>query len=153
MYTITDFNLAAGQVIVKFFELDGEVAIDLPINDCMFPEGDALDSYIKGFVPSWLLDRKQKLKDIKNAEYFNKFINESKHSVESKSEEIRKIRDQELRNCDWVMLPDTGFSEDAINRFKEYRQKLRDVPQQAGFPTVIEWPTAAGEWPNRPEMN
>ncbi|WP_395066212.1 phage tail assembly chaperone [Paraburkholderia silvatlantica] len=35
-------------------------------------------------------------------------------------------------------------SEDAgkIAALKTYRQALRDVPQQAGFPTTIEWPEA-----------
>jgi hypothetical protein len=49
----------------------------------------------------------------------------------------RTIRDINLKNTDWYMLSDSPDKTGVI----EYRQALRDVPQQEGFPDNIVWPT------------
>jgi hypothetical protein len=53
---------------------------------------------------------------------------------------IRAERDQRLAECDWTMLADAPLSEDEREAWGAYRQELRDVPQQPGFPRVVEWP-------------
>jgi hypothetical protein len=50
---------------------------------------------------------------------------------------IRKNRDIELTLSDWTQLPDTNVDKTA---WANYRQALRDVPQQEGFPYSIIWP-------------
>ena len=54
------------------------------------------------------------------------------------SREVRASRDAFLKQTDWAMLPDV----DPIHRVKygEYRQKLRDITKQPGFPDAVEWP-------------
>jgi hypothetical protein len=154
MYTITNFFRETGQLTVKFIELDTDITIDLPIIDNKFPEGDELDSYIKGFVPIWVIERKNNLSRVINTDYFSKYVALTDETVEERSKRLRELRDHALRECDWVMLPDTGFSSEAISRFKKYRQDLRDVPQQSGFPFDVEWPSqVTGEWPNHIEKN
>ena len=49
----------------------------------------------------------------------------------------RKERDQLLLACDWAVLPDAQTERAA---WETYRQALRDVPEQAGFPYAIDWP-------------
>ena len=51
------------------------------------------------------------------------------------SEVVRQKRNQLLNDSDWVIIKalETGVSFDA---WKLYRQKLRDLPQQKGFPNV-----------------
>ena len=49
----------------------------------------------------------------------------------------RQIRNQLLAETDWTASSDVTMS-DAM---KAYRQALRDVPSQSGFPTTINWPT------------
>jgi len=51
---------------------------------------------------------------------------------------IRANRDALLSQSDWTQVPDAPVDQQA---WAEYRQALRDVPQQAGFPTDITWPT------------
>lgn len=46
-------------------------------------------------------------------------------------------RNQLLINCDWTQLPDAPVNKD---RWATYRQKLRDVTLQIGFPWTINWP-------------
>ncbi|ADU61362.1 MAG: phage tail assembly chaperone [Pseudodesulfovibrio sp.] len=53
---------------------------------------------------------------------------------------IRAERDRLLAECDWTQLADAPLDEDGREAWTGYRQELRDVPQQAGFPGVAEWP-------------
>ena len=57
-------------------------------------------------------------------------------STEGKSDAARAQRDALLKEVDWSAGSDVTMS-DAM---KAYRQALRDVPQQAGFPDTIVWP-------------
>jgi len=50
---------------------------------------------------------------------------------------VRFQRDRELAATDWMALSDVTMSDD----WKTYRQALRDVPAQSGFPNSITWPT------------
>lgn len=53
--------------------------------------------------------------------------------------EIREQRDRLLQECDWTQANDIPqITKDA---WAIYRQALRDVPQQAGFPLNVVWPT------------
>ncbi|UOA25892.1 tail fiber assembly protein [Pseudosulfitobacter sp. DSM 107133] len=63
----------------------------------------------------------------------------------SESEEYRTQRDTLLAECDWTQLPDTALSASCVTDFATYRQALRDVPQQGGFPSTITWPTRPTE--------
>lgn len=49
----------------------------------------------------------------------------------------REKRDALLAESDWMASQDRTMSQAE----KDYRQALRDVPAQAGFPTSITWPT------------
>jgi len=49
----------------------------------------------------------------------------------------RTQRDALLSESDWTQVPDAPVDQAA---WAEYRQALRDLPQQAGFPTEITWP-------------
>lgn len=52
--------------------------------------------------------------------------------------EAREERDTKLRGSDWSVLADAPTDKTA---WQTYRQELRDVPSQAGFPNSINWPT------------
>lgn len=49
----------------------------------------------------------------------------------------RGTRDRLLAASDFSQLPDAPVDATA---WATYRQALRDVPEQAGFPQVIDWP-------------
>ena len=51
--------------------------------------------------------------------------------------EIRSQRNRLLAETDYLALSDTTLTSDMAT----YRQALRDVPLQAGFPDNITWPT------------
>jgi hypothetical protein len=54
----------------------------------------------------------------------------------------RDARNQKLVATDWTQLPDVP--EATRNAYTAYRQALRDVPAQEGFPNDIVWPVAPG---------
>lgn len=56
---------------------------------------------------------------------------------------LRAERDRLLAGCDWTQLADAPLSEDERDAWTLYRQELRDVPQQPGFPGVVAWPQVA----------
>jgi len=53
--------------------------------------------------------------------------------------QARAQRDSLLASTDWTQLPDVPQA--TREAYAVYRQALRDVPQQDGFPTDINWPS------------
>jgi hypothetical protein len=55
----------------------------------------------------------------------------------------RAIRSQLLTETDWTdtLSAQNRFGSDLYNQWQTYRQALRDIPEQAGFPLSIIWPT------------
>lgn len=55
---------------------------------------------------------------------------------------VRAERNQKLANCDWTQLPDASVDQAA---WAQYRQALRDITAQPGFPESVCWPVAPKE--------
>ena len=55
----------------------------------------------------------------------------------SQGQNIRLQRNQKLAESDWTQLADSAVDKQA---WAVYRQALRDVPAQAGFPWEVVWP-------------
>ena len=51
---------------------------------------------------------------------------------------VRQTRNDKLKECDWTQLADSTADKQA---WATYRQALRDVPSQSGFPWTVDWPT------------
>lgn len=60
----------------------------------------------------------------------------------AKAAETRDRRDLWLTMCDWTQLADCPLGETERAAWAAYRQALRDVPQQTGFPEAVAWPEA-----------
>ena len=61
-------------------------------------------------------------------------INTDKNRIES---EIRNQRNMLLSQSDWTQLADSPGDKAA---WAAYRQVLRDIPEQSGFPDTVTWP-------------
>lgn len=57
------------------------------------------------------------------------------------ADEIRAQRNALLSACDWTQLADAPVDDLA---WAVYRQALRDIPDQPGFPANVVWPVAPG---------
>lgn len=53
--------------------------------------------------------------------------------------EVRAERNKLLSESDWTQVLDAPVDQTA---WAAYRQALRDVPSQAGFPWTVDWPVA-----------
>lgn len=73
---------------------------------------------------------------------FNEAKNSELESVnlEEITEEARNKRNKLLIETDYLMMPDYPISEEQLSLLKKYRKKLREVPEQEGFPQNIIWP-------------
>lgn len=52
--------------------------------------------------------------------------------LQAEAEKVRRYRDGLLDQCD---------AQHVTTKWETYKQALRDVPEQIGFPYVINWPT------------
>lgn len=69
---------------------------------------------------------------------------EAEYKAMKDAERAKIVRDQRtsyLSECDWTQLADSPVN---VAAWAAYRQQLRDVPAQAGFPWNV-------QWPNKPE--
>jgi hypothetical protein len=57
--------------------------------------------------------------------------------LQNKEAEVRQQRNELLSACDWTQLPDSPADHEA---WATYRQELRDVTAQEGFPWNVTWP-------------
>ena len=58
-------------------------------------------------------------------------------ALEQAAADARQRRDQLLAETDYMVMPDSPH--DTLEA-RSYRQALRDVPAQVGFPAEIAWP-------------
>jgi len=54
------------------------------------------------------------------------------------ADKVRKERDVLLASTDWTQVFDSPVNKDS---YAVYRQALRDIPQQNGFPHNVTWPS------------
>lgn len=59
---------------------------------------------------------------------------------EELADAARAQRDSLLTACDWVVVRAQELGEPVPQEWADYRQALRYVPEQAGFPDNIDWP-------------
>ena len=45
-----------------------------------------------------------------------------------------------LSETDYMMMPDYPMSDTDRDALRAYRQLLRDIPEQPGFPNSVVWP-------------
>jgi hypothetical protein len=55
-----------------------------------------------------------------------------------REEAIRDARGKLLKQTDWTQVPDAPVDKAA---WATYRQALRDITKQSGFPLEVTWPT------------
>jgi hypothetical protein len=63
------------------------------------------------------------------------------YEIDFEGGRVRHKRNMMLAQCDWTQLNDSPVNKED---WATYRQALRDIPQQEGFPWEV-------QWPNQPE--
>jgi len=55
--------------------------------------------------------------------------------------QLRAERDSRLAQCDWTQIPDSPLDAQAKADYADYRQALRDLPENTVDPLNPSWPT------------
>lgn len=74
-----------------------------------------------------------------NSTFARKVVTDDRTDAQ-KEADARSERNGLLKYCDWTVMPDSPLSDSDKTAWQTYRQALRDVPAQAGFPDNITWP-------------
>lgn len=61
-------------------------------------------------------------------------------TVQELASMVRSQRDAKLSDTDYLVVPDYPISPEDLEAVKGYRQALRDIPEQSGFPKNVQWP-------------
>ena len=56
------------------------------------------------------------------------------------AQQVRNERDYRLFKTDYYVMPDYPATEEMLIQVTDYRQQLRDITKQSGFPQNIVWP-------------
>lgn len=59
---------------------------------------------------------------------------------EELSTQARTERDRKIAKTDYYMMSDYPSNPQNLEELKVYRQALRDIPKQEGFPRDVRWP-------------
>lgn len=141
-YTIIDFDEQRHEIIVRFNQFDDTKGVIVPIEDGKYITGVALDNYITSFCPIIPVIKPQVAS---NADEIKKLVN-YKFSERLKLANIKKehfdLRARLLASSDWTQLPDANSNLDDQDRkmWLQYRQDLRDITKQPGWPHDVDWP-------------
>lgn len=65
---------------------------------------------------------------------------EIKYATNIKKQDIRRQRDIMLQETDWVVIKSKELNEEVPLYWITYRQELRDITNQLGFPYDVIWP-------------
>lgn len=71
---------------------------------------------------------------------FYEVVSVPEPTSEELAEQVRSKRDFLLEETDYLLVSDYPISPEALEAVKVYRQALRDVPQQEGFPEKVTFP-------------
>ena len=69
---------------------------------------------------------------------------EIENATKLRAKEVKDIRNNKLKDSDWVMLASSSgeidFDIRVLRSWKTYRRRLREIADQPGFPWNISWP-------------
>ncbi len=65
-----------------------------------------------------------------------------KYMGNEEAENAYRLRNMILANTDWTQMPDSPLTTEQKAAWATYRQALRDVTAQEGFPNSIQWPVS-----------
>lgn len=111
---------------------------------------------IEGYIPRWTGSAWEQVEDHKGEEGY---LDGQPHTIkdygpvpdcwsttppppttEEKAAQMRAQRDGLIAGTDYLMMPDYPISDADQQAISEYRQALRDITTQRGFPDEVEWP-------------
>lgn len=107
----------------------------LPVFDTPIPAHDSITQSVDEMPPVYV-EANQRWE--RSFAVRAKTAEELSEQSSSQAAAVRDERNRRLAECDWTQVADAPSASQYA--WAEYRQKLRDLPAQAGFPWTVVWP-------------
>jgi len=137
LYTVLNVNEESRTMEVKYDSAEfGSINIFTRIPY----EGENLEDVIRMYSPiNFWLEKTKTVQTIDPSTTYGTIVWTNEKNLDERSAEARMLRNQLLLLSDYTQLSDAPSS---INKeaWAAYRQELRDITLQEGFPDSIVWP-------------
>lgn len=134
---VTYYEISTGKIVGASICSEKEAIDNIP-DHCKMIEGffDGSEFYIENENPVQIPE--------KPGDYYEfDFVDKQWVNIKTEDIEATLARDKRnllLRQSDWTQMPDVVLSNK--DEWAVYRQELRDITSQPGFPNDIIWPIA-----------
>lgn len=135
-YEITEFS--NGVITIHYNEKF--IKLRIPIIDGLYIEGQVLDDYITNYIRSINTVEANNMNIPSNEGNILNLVTSPVYTAEELSNISRINRNKLLNLTDRFVLQDNPIPSEKKLLWIEYRQALRDVTSQTGFPNNILWP-------------
>jgi len=71
--------------------------------------------------------------------WVSKFTQSEQYAIQEAS--VKSTRDTLLYESDWTQIPNNPLTTEKQQEWAVYRQQLRDITSQSGYPFNVVWPT------------
>lgn len=133
-YPDTSFGFPLTDETLKQFGFARFEYADPPAHDPEFQEARELTPTLSGVIATQSWEIVEKFTPEEKAAYIAK---RDADREESQKRFVREERNNRLAQSDWTQVADAPVDATA---WAAYRQALRDVPAQPGFPWEVTWP-------------
>ena len=137
-----DFKAPEGVHAIQWHDGSGHVEWTGK-NNTVLKETD-YETQVTPFVALWEAEKARLMAEAEaaGAERLEKY-----NSEEARAGRIREERDRRIAGTDYLVAVDYPLTAEKLELVKNYRQALRDIPQQEGFPWSGEVDDPAIPWP------
>lgn len=140
--SVSHANYDNGKNIYHIMHTDGVVEVYSAPEDFIY--FDTVHKKLADIV-TWFLDERNLSNRPTDLHYYDTAAHEWRITDENmtilKARDARAKRKKLLAESDWTQVSDAQLLDGTKQAWATYRQALRDVPQQAGFPDSITWPS------------
>jgi hypothetical protein len=141
MSNYTILGLENHQILLGF---DGKkVNFPLPMVDGLYPQGAELDALLTQYVSNAQLAAAQSAAVALNDATIRSLVVTPLAPTLTTAEVAQSVRTDRNRLMvltDWTVLPNSPFTTAETTAWATYRQGLRDITTQSGFPSTVVWP-------------
>jgi hypothetical protein len=137
-YKILQTDTDNGTFIIEF---DGLQPLNywIPNDGSKFLTGQELEDAIQNLCPGIPNSTPSIFSGFPNKSEIENLVNDNNEFL---AKEATIMRESLLLNSDWTQLPDAPLTNEKKVQWASYRQSLRDITTQSGFPKTINWPVA-----------
>jgi len=151
MKYFTIYNPTTGEIVLSGQCPDNDFDLQkLPNCETIEGDGDFLSNYVSnGQIQNYT--NEQKALKSQRMPSFYQWSNQTFNWVDTRTDDQKKKdqiaivdlqRSDLLSSSDWIVIRATDQGTPIPKDWQTYRQALRDIPTQSGYPFNVVWPTA-----------